>query len=242
MTGMSKRERFLIGGAGGLAPILMFFVNGSVPRYFNSAFAFEALGFLARAVFLFLIGGFVVLLYPEVKQRIKVFQLGLSAPAMIAGIMTASSNSPLLPSDANAAALFLYPTVVYAQSTAPADGLKQFTLPAPGGVSQFVQGVTGLQPSNVYFVIVESYSSADEARAAAAKINSSFAGFHADVYAPYTDPANGQVVIPGYSVVLGAQMTQQNANALKSKAASAGIGKLIYYRTFPSLPLPPGAK
>src|SRR5580692_10294324 len=84
MTTMSKRERFLIGGAGGLAPILMFFVNGSVPRYFNSAFAFEALGFLARAVFLFVIGGFVVLLYPEVKQRIKVFQLGLSAPAMIA--------------------------------------------------------------------------------------------------------------------------------------------------------------
>jgi hypothetical protein len=33
-------------------------------------------------------------------------------------------------------------------------------------------------------------------------------------------------------------MTQQDANALKTKAANAGIGKLIYFRTFPNLPLP----
>jgi hypothetical protein len=242
VTGMSKqekRQRFLIGGAGGLAPILMFFVNGSVPHYFNGSFVFIAIGFLARAIGLFAVGGLVVLLYPEVKQPFKIFQLGLSAPAMIAGLLTASTNSPLLPADTNATAAALFPTVVYAQSVpSPQGGVRQFTLPAPGVFSQFVQGVTGLQPANVYFVIVESYSTLEEARAAAAKINTSFSGFHADVYAPYTDDANGQVVIPGYSVVLGAQMTQQDAAALTTRAAGAGIGKLIYFRTFPNLPLP----
>jgi len=243
MSQQEKRRRFLIGGAGGLAPILMFVVNGSVLHNFNGNFVFIAVGFLFRAVGLFVLGGFAVFLYPEVKQRFKIFQLGLSAPAMIAGLITASANSPLLPPDSNSAALALFPLVVYAQTMSPAQNpVRQFTLPAPGVVSQFVQGVTGLQPSNVYFVIVESYSTLDEARAAAAKINATFAGFHADVYAPYTDAANGQVVIPGYSVVLGAQMTQSDANALKTKAANAGIGKLIYYRTFPNLPLPSGAK
>jgi hypothetical protein len=238
MSKQEKRQRFLIGGAGGLAPILMFVVNGSVLHNFNGNFVFIAVGFLCRALGLFLLGGFAVTLYPEVKERYKVFQLGVSAPAMIAGLMTASANSPLLPPDSNASALALFPTVVYAQSMSPAQDVRQFTLPAPGVVSQFVQGVTGLQPANVYFVIVESFSTLDEARAAAAKINAAFPGFHADVYAPYINAANGETVIPGYSVVLGAQMTQQDASALKTKAANAGIGKLIYYRTFPNLPLP----
>lgn len=253
MTRPSTREapeklkwwpRFLIGGAGGLAPIFMFFVNGTVSHNFNGSFVFVAIGFLFRALALFVIGGFVASLRNEVTDRFMIFQLGVSAPAMLAGLLTATANSPLLPADTNSAAMVFYPAVVYAAPVAPAaDDLKHFTLPTPGVLSQFVQGVTGLQPSNVYFVIVESYSSPAEAIAAAAKINGSFGGkFHADVYAPYSDPTNGQVVIPGYSVVLGAQMTQQDANTLKSSAAAANIGPHIYYRTFPNLPLPSGAK
>ncbi len=232
--------RFFIGGAGGLAPIFMFFFNGTVSHNFNGSFVFIAIGFLVRALALFALGGFVAYLHSDVNDRFMIFQLGVSAPAMLAGLLTATANSPLLPADTNSAAIVLNPVVVYAASATPAaDDLKHFTLPTPGVVSQFVQGVTGFQPANVYFVIVESFSTPAEAVAAASKINGSFAGkYHADVYAPYSDPANGQVVIPGYSVVIGAQLTQMDANSLKSSATAANVGPHIYYRTFPNLPLP----
>lgn len=229
---LKDRARFIIGGFGGLAPIVIFVVNGKFPSYFNGSFALVTLGFLVRAVGMFLIGGFVVTLYPEVKQRIKIFQLGLSAPAMLAGIMAASSNSSTLVPTQDVPGLALIP-VVYAQANSlPAD-VKQFTLPPPSALGQFVRGLIDYQakPSNVWFVIAGSFSTVDNARADAKQLNDKFRGFHADVYAPFSGN-------PNYDVVIGAQLTQQDAKALRDKAVAAGFNSQTYYRTFPNLPLP----
>jgi hypothetical protein len=229
---MSWKERFIIGGVGGLAPVLVFAVDGSLQKSLDGSYSLIAIGFLARVVIMFLIGGFVVFLYPEVKLRYKVFQLGLSAPAMIAGLMSASTSSagPALTQNVSRVE---FTTVVYAQALASnTTDLKHFTLPAPGALSQFIRGLTSYQaqPANVWFVIAGAYTSPDEARAYASQINSTNPGFHADVYAPYPNYLY-------YSVVIGAQQTQAEATSLAAKAVAAGMTKAAP-KTFPNLPLP----
>src|SRR6185436_3086374 len=115
---MTNRERFLIGGVGGLAPILMFLATGDFDRFFSNIAVLTAVGYLVRTVILFFIGGFVVCLYREEEQRMKLFQLGLGAPAMIAGFLASSSHAP--PSQAaHLATPTAFVTVVHAQTNSP---------------------------------------------------------------------------------------------------------------------------
>lgn len=157
---------------------------------------------------------------------------------MIAGLIAAQSGPP--PTSASASASVSGPNsgldtgfvvAVYAQSSSNENGLKRFTLPVPSPGAQFLQGLVGIPPKNVWFVLTGSYLSLENAQASAKQINDTFHDFHADVYAPYEDN-------PNYSVVIGANLTQADASALRNKAVSAGLSKDTYYKTFPNLPPP----
>jgi hypothetical protein len=229
---MTNRERFLIGGVGGLAPVLMFLVTGDFERFFSHINVIMLFGYCVRTAVLFFVGGFVVSLYRDEEQRMKIFQLGLGAPAMIAGFLAVSSNSGT-PRVASLVSDAAFVTVVHAQTALNEDNLKRFTLPAPSAFDQFLEGLTGYQPKNVWFVIAGSFGSLDRAKAYAGKINDSFPGYHAEVYAPYLDN-------PNYTVVIGAHLTQSEAKKLREKAVTSGLTKHTYYKTFPNLPLPEG--
>jgi cell division protein FtsN len=188
-----------------------------------------AVTFCARAIVLFLIGGFVAWLYSDETVRFKVFLLGMGAPAMLAGYVTASANTSDTPGASSSPPLMFIQTV-HAQAAPKADDLKHFTLPAPTATEQVYEGLTGARPKNVWFVIAGSFLSLDSARDYSRKINRGFPGFHADVYAPYRDN-------PSYAVVIGAQLTQQDAKTLRDKAMNAGLQQ-TYYKTFSNLPYP----
>jgi hypothetical protein len=154
----------------------------------------------------------------------KLFQLGLGAPAMIAGFLSSSAVS--LPFSSASVI-----TVVHAQTSAASIAIepKRFTAPPPGPFDQFIEGLTGARPDKYWFVIAGSFVSLDRAKAYAQKINSSHPTFHADVYAPYNDN-------PNYPVVIGANLTQAQAKVLRDKAVNAGLSKQTYYKLFPELP------
>jgi hypothetical protein len=78
-------------------------------------------------------------------------------------------------------------------------------------------------------VIVGSFTSPDNANKYANSINERFPGYHANVYAPYGDA-------PYYSVVIGANLTLQEAKVLRDKAVASGLARQTYYKTFPNLP------
>jgi hypothetical protein len=227
---VTNRERFLIGGIGGLMPVLMFLATGDFARFFTNSFVLTAVGYCVRAIILFFVGGFVVCLYRDEKHRMKIFHLGLGAPAMIAGFLATQPNSiPTARAHMTLNGNFI--AVVQAQVSPNRDELKRFTLPVPSPTAQFLEGLVGIQPKNVWFVISGSYLSFDNAKESAKKINDSHPDFHADVYAPYQDN-------PNYAVVIGANLTQSQAKALKAKAISAGLARDTYYKTFPNLPSP----
>jgi hypothetical protein len=91
---MSRLKRFCIGGAGGLAPVVLFFACVDFQAYMNNAPLATTLGYVVRALALFLIGGFVAYLHNNEDQEFKIFEIGLGAPAVLAGLIaTNAANS-----------------------------------------------------------------------------------------------------------------------------------------------------
>ncbi len=231
---MSNSKRFLVGGVGGLAPILMFLITVDWEHYVVDAAALKMVGYCVRVIVLFFIGGFVAYLHADEQKPFKLFELGLAAPALIAGYITTSlvpmPSAQAIPST-RVHAKFAIVGEAFAQSKAPARDLKKFSLPVQRPTAQFIQGFIGGTPQNVWFVIVGSHLRVEDAKAQAEGINKQYQDFKAEVYEPY----GGN---PYYAVVIGANLTQSDAKALLGKAVNRGFPKDSYYKTFPNLPPP----
>jgi hypothetical protein len=212
----------------------MFLVAVDWERYVVDAATLKLVGYCVRVIVLFFIGGFVAYLHNDEKQPFKLLEVGMGAPALIAGFIT-TSLVPSLPSSSNpgahASASFSIVASAYAQPQTAPDEIKRFTLPAQSPAAQFFEGLLGSQPKNVWFVIVGSHLRVEDAKAQAYRSNGKFRDFKASVYEPYGDN-------PYYAVVIGANLTQSEAKALRDKAVSAGFPKDSYYKTFPNLPPP----
>ena len=238
---MNARTRFVLGGLGGLAPIILFLINLDFDRYVADASTWTSVGYLVRAVLLFALGGFVAYLHEKEDKRITLFLVGVSAPSLIAGYISTSSpvytqysygqSRPAPELSGQSAALGLLVRSALAQPTGAAvrAGVKQFSLPPQSVTSQFVEGLIGLAPKNVWFVIVGSHLDRKQAERQAAAINATHDGYLAEVYAPYQQN-------PNYAVVIGANLTEQAARSLRDQAVRDGLPKDSYYKTFPGLP------
>lgn len=234
---MDTKSRFIIGGIGGLAPIVLFLINLDFDRYVTDATTWKTVGYLVRAVLLFLLGGFVAYLHETEKKRITLFLVGVAAPSLIAGYLsTANPNRAQViaastPTKEQALLYFLPSAHAQSVPVAP-DQLKRFTLPPQNTGSQFLDGFLGIQPKNVWFVIVGSHLDVNDAKKQAQDINQKIEGYQAEVYAPYGDN-------PNYAVVIGAHLTQSEAKVLRDKAVRDGFPKDSYYKTFGGLPAAP---
>ena len=104
---MKSSQRVLIGALGAFTPVLLnllvadFNVMPTLTRY-------DLLGYVVRAMVLLFIGGLVGYLNKSERSMIKLFQLGIAAPALI----TASINAK--PSQTSAAGLAKQPAGVAA--------------------------------------------------------------------------------------------------------------------------------
>ena len=234
---MDAKARIVLGGLGGLAPIILFLINLDFEHYVADATVWQTVGYVVRGVLLFLLGGFVAYLHETEKTRITLFLVGVSAPSLIAGYLsTANPNlTPAAPSHTPSkehALLFLIPSAHAQTPPATPDQIKRFTLPPQGIGSQVLQGLLGKQPGNVWFVIIGSHLDVNDAKKQAQAISHRFKDYHAEVYAPYGDN-------PYYAVVIGAHLTQDEAKALRDKAVRDGLPKDSYYKTFRGLPSAP---
>jgi hypothetical protein len=107
-------------------------------------------------------------------------------------------------------------------------GVKTFSLPPETTSEQLWRGITGAQSRRVWFVIASSHAVLADAERTAAQINARPSkDFIAEVYAPYGSSKQ-------YSVVIGANLTNADAEALRQRAITRGISKEAYLWTFPS--------
>ena len=226
---MTAARRIIIGGVGALMPVILNLLVIDFQKLASDATWLKALGFVVKVVVLFGLGGFMAWLNSTARKPLTIFQLGLGAPAIILGMLNgadARQQTTSIPS---------IESVVFAQGT-PQQVPKKFEPPRQTSLGEFVEGLTGLRPRQAWFVIVGSHSTVQAARKQADSINASGKGFAADVYEPY---GNNKF----YGVVIGANLSYSDANALQQRATRDGLARDAYLWTFsintlrpPSLP------
>ena len=140
---MRPYTKVLLGGVGALMPTIAVFLatEGSTIVSFDEPASF--IGYGLRVSLLFLIGGLWVWLHKTEHDPVKVFQLGIVAPAMITGVIQAENVSG--PSKAEEARLFQMPSFSLI-STAHAESEPVRPVVSPGSKPTFrciVKGFLG---------------------------------------------------------------------------------------------------
>ncbi len=207
------------------------------------------LGFLIQLVVSFIIGGAMGLYFNDEKDLRKLITIGLTAPglviALLNGNLTKDSSIELNKTlnmynqvinennelkqkiKAIGAPLAFYGAISLAQAQITSGTkLKEFSMRDQGPASNIWRGFTGSNPQNIWFVIAGSHLKLEDAEKQAAFFNHEMKGFNAEVYERY----GGN---PYYAVVIGANLTLDQAKALQNKAVQAGFPRDTYLWALP---------
>lgn len=224
-TVLLAKHRFLIGGIGGIAPVLLNLAVIDLEVLLWRVTSLAVLSYVIRVMALFVIGGLVAFFNRDENSHFKLFQLGIVAPALITAVINGSNiPSPRRPEIVlTTATSFGLLESAYAQVSAQHE-VQQFSLPEETPIQQIRRGFFGVVPRNVWFVIAGSHLKIEDAERQVQEFRKK--GFSAEVYAPYGDN-------PYYAVVIGALLTLSEAQQLQTKAINRGLPADTFLWTFP---------
>jgi len=145
---MTNRQKILIGGLGGITPVFMNLLVIDLEVLLQNFTMLALLGYIIRVIVLFYLGGIVAYLNKGVDDPIKVFQLGIVAPALITAFINGSnievkelhpSNALERHTDASWPGLSIIP-LAYAQ---PEEEGPPLPHKEEGRLEQFLRGLLG---------------------------------------------------------------------------------------------------
>ena len=225
---MTNRQKILIGGLGALTPVVMNLLVVDLSTLLLSLTLLAGLAYLIKVAVLFYLGGLVAYFHKEENSPLKLFELGIAAPALITAFLNAQRvEMPHMPSPSaevpSAAPLFI--GSAYAQPVSKQE-TKTFSLPQETTGEQLLRGFTGSISKRVWFVVAGSHLKLEDAEKQVQYIAKRWPGFKGDVYAPY----GGN---PYYAVVIGANLTYEEAQDLRRRAIIGGFPQDTYLWTFP---------
>ena len=222
---LPSRQRILIGGVGALTPLALNLLVIDFAALQTAAFAQPALlGYFVRVAVLFGLGALIAYFHDDETNKIKLYQLGLGVPALAVAFLNGQNvKLPDVSADLRGPTFSVLEHAALAQSSPTDKGFKHFTMPPPSGTKAFWQGVLGRPADTTWFVIAGSHPNAEEATTQANELRNR--GLSADVYLPYAKNKS-------YAVVLGGNLTREDAESLKGKAIGMGAPKESYLWTF----------
>jgi hypothetical protein len=235
----------------GLFAILPSIING----YYIDAHAFKmpgfetCLGLILQLIVAFIIGFAMGIYFNDESDFRKLIMIGLTAPGLIIALMNGSVmnkstnelnsiqkmyNQTILENvdlkqklKAIGAPTAFYGAIVLAQARPTSEiNVNKYSNPPKTFGNQVWSGFTGSNPQNIWFVIAGSHANLEDAQKQAASINQ-MGRFHAEVYAPY-----GQN--PYYGVVIGENLTLNEAKDFRNKAIKAGLPQETYLWALPA--------
>lgn len=224
---MKTRHKIIIGGLGALTPIIMNLLVVDINVLVINLTLFAFIGYAIRVVILFYLGGLVAFLHKNENSPVKLFELGIVAPALITALLNANQvkfTKDVAQIEGTKHASIIIPSA-YAQP-APKKNLKTFSLKEESPAQQIWRGLISSSPKDVWFVIVGSHLKLEDAHKQVKLINKEWKDFKAEVYEPY-----GENIY--YAVVIGSNLTREEAQQLRQKALLAGFSEDTYLWTFP---------
>lgn len=139
-----QTSKFLWGGLGGLAPVLASLVVVDAEMIANWADQnniYSTIGYAVRVAGLFAIGGIWAYLHKSEKEPLKLFQLGVVAPAMISGMISASNVHDQRTGELTAFGGFSL--AVISQASADEHEPPKPEPPEPTPTDEFIDGLLG---------------------------------------------------------------------------------------------------
>ena len=225
---MTTHQKILLGGLGALTPIIINLLVADLRVLLLGLTTLTFLGYVIRVVILFYLGGLVAFLHKDETSPLKLFELGIVAPTLITGLINAGNidipKTGQAPGGQPVSSIhFVLPA--YAQRPQE-ERVKTFSLPQGNLAQQFLRGLTGSKFERTWFVIVGSHLKLEDAERQVQQIQRTRPDFKAEVYAPY----GGN---PYYAVVIGANLTYEEAQRLRQQTIAAGFRKDTYLWTLP---------
>jgi hypothetical protein len=221
---MTTKEKFFLGCLGALAPILINLPIVDYATTLSNMTVITTASYLARVLGLCVVGCLVVYLNADdekINKRLTFFQLGVMGPALLTAMINgAASNVNAKSASLDLPSLF---GTAFAQEGLDQAGSIQGTLNCnvrsdPTAGQQIIQGFFGILPTDRWFVVVSSNLNLEFALADVKQINSGYGGrFHAAICRPPVGTDNY------YRVVIGQNLTYDQATKLKNEAAASGL-------------------
>ncbi len=219
---MSWSHRIGLGVLGALCVYLLDLYNVGFARILDSLVSFEFLPYTAAVVgalpFL-LVGGLWALAQRDETKPFRLVQFGVLIPALYLAWMNGAELGEARyrlyqVSDPRSATTTL--TSPYAQP-AYQGTVRTFPMPrleSPG--FKFLRAITGIERERTWYVVAAGYRRMELGLEQAKEMNRDFKEFNAVVYRPYGEN-------PFFKVVIGSDLTFDEAIRLRDKAVAAGI-------------------
>lgn len=233
---LTDRTRIIIGGIGGIAPLIISLLVVDLKSLIGDLAMMDAVGLVVRCLVLIFVGAMVGYLHNSEHEPFKVFQLGIAAPALLTtainGYSVIGPNATLKEMKTSAYQTeqvehFAFNLIPSAHAAEPEFRGKfinrgAFKDPKISNVERFMRGLIGKRVSTEgddWFVITGSHPDYDKAREQILEINKKqFAG---KVYQPNFGSKY-------YAVAIGANLSLDEAQQLKDQAISKGLPKDTY--------------
>jgi cell division septation protein DedD len=161
---MNTRNKMLIGGVGALMPSVLNLLVVDFSNVFSALDPWAAVGYCVRVIVLFALGGVVAYLHKEERNVVKLFELGIVAPALITAMINASNSSAVQPETAKLSqriSFSILPSAVAAPQS-ETNTMAQHPNVAASAKKSFWRGVFGSRVES-WVVVVATYRTREEA-------------------------------------------------------------------------------
>jgi len=225
---MKTYKKILIGGLGALTPIIMNLLVVDLEVLLVKLTLFAILGYTIRVIILFYLGGMTAFLHKDEDNSVKIFELGIVAPALITALINAGQID--VPKVAFSETTEKTSTIqlissAYAQTPQQKDTtkieVKTFSLPKETTWQQIKRGLFNWRPKNTYFVIVGTHENKEDAQKQIDQIKAKTGNFEPGIYFPYEGEKK-------YAVSIGSNLTILEARRIHKKAITSDYFKEVY--------------
>lgn len=230
---MKHSERILLGMAGALMPIIATLYFYDFSNF--STTTFNGVSYGVKTFILLGLGALTAHLHSTETNKLKILQLGLAVPSLLTAVYTGNNlKETQLKHDIEERTRVVGYTIpteefsfpffssAHAQGRLPrAKNAQKFRSPDQNVAQSIWQGVTGTGPENIWYVIVSSHKTIEEAQAKITEINLLGLSYKPEIYMPYKSNVY-------YSVIIGSNLVLDEAKKLRTKAIADGLAKDTY--------------
>jgi hypothetical protein len=230
---MGPTQRFFIACLGALTPIITNLLVVDLNTSLTNLHMIDGMTYAIRLFALCAAACVVVFLNSDEQRPVKLFQLGIMAPALLTSIINGAAISAKANGQGSQSATLQAPAPqksgsfslvgsAFAQTgpvTQPAAFAKDCLVPAElSATQQIFKGLIGLVPDNKWYVVVGSYAALPGATEDAAQISARFGTkYSVSICKPLSNPDTQ------YRVVIGENLSYADGTRLKVDAIAVGL-------------------